>query len=348
LLFKDGEPLQAGATYRNPDLAKMLEKLASENSVASFYRGDIARHIAAEFQKHGGQVTPRDLAAYRAREVEPLGLDWRGFTIRTAPLTAGGLTVLQALSILKMLDWDGAPAGPMKTHAFVEALRVAWNDRLRLLGDPEKTQVPAERLLSEKYASEMAARVQAATKERKPLPSRTESRAQTGTVHLNSVDGEGSMVALTLTHGGSFGACITVEGLGLILGHGMSRFDVQPAHPNAPGPGKRPLNNMCPTIVLRGGKPVLALGAAGGRMIVNAVFSVLAQFAGVGASAERAIAAPRLHTDGNLALTVDVPTPEADVEFLKSIGYRVTQGNVANTHALFFDPESGAARAIAR
>ena len=355
LLFKDGEPLPAGATYRNPDLAVMLEKLASENSVASFYRGDTGRRIAAEFQKHGGLVTAKDMAAYRAREVEPLELKWRGFTIRTAPLTAGGLTVLQALSILKMLGWDESPAGSMKTQAFIEALRVAWNDRLRLLGDPEKTKVPVQRLLSEKYAREMAARVRAATKERKPLPLKTESRDQSGTVHLNSVDGEGNMVALTLTHGGPFGACVTVDGLGLTLGHGMSRFDVQPAHPNAPGPGKRPLNNMSPTIVLRGGQPVLALGAVGARMIVNAVFNVLAQFVGLDASVENAIAAPRLHTDGNLDLTFEPTTPGPDVEFLESIGYRMKQigvtplgANVANAHALLFNPETGVARAAAR
>lgn len=348
LLFKDGEPLQAGATYRNLGLAQLLEKLAGENSVASFYRGDIARHIAAEFQKHGGLVTARDMADYRAREVEPLALKWRGSTIYTAPLTAGGLTVLQALSILKMLDWEKSPAGSIKTHAFAEALRIAWNDRLRLLGDPEKTTVPVQRLLSEGYARAMGARVREATKERKPLPLQTVARTQSGTVHLNSVDGAGNLVALTLTHGGAFGACITVDGLGLILGHGMSRFDVQPAHPNAPGPGKRPLHNMCPTIVLRGGKPVLALGATGGRTIVNAVINVLARFAGMDASPENAIAAPRIHTDGNLDLTVEAATPEADVEVLKSIGYGIKQGYVATAHALLFDPETGVARAAAR
>lgn len=333
LFFKDAEPLQAGTTYRNRDLAKMLEKLARENSVASFYRGDIARRIAAEFQKHGGLVTAKDMADYRAREVEPLELKWRGFTIHTAPLTAGGLTVLQALSILKMLDWEKSSAGSIKTQAFVEALRIAWDDRLRLLGDAEKTKVPVQRLLSEGYAREMAARVREATKERTPLPLKTVSRTRSGTVHLNSVDGAGNLVALTLTHGGSFGACITVDGLGLILGHGMSRFDVQPAHPNAPGPGKRPLHNMCPTIVLRGGKPVLALGATGGRTIVNAVDNVLAQCAGMDASPDNAIAAPRIHTDGNLDLTVEATTPEADVEFLKSIGYGIKQGYVATrTH----------------
>ena len=348
LLLKNGEPLSAGDTYRNPDLAKMLEKLARENSVASFYRGDIGRHIAAEFQKHGGLVTAKDMANYKAREVEPLEIKWRGFTIHTAPLTAGGLTVLQALLILKMLNWEKLPATPARTHALLEALRVAWNDRLGLLGDPQKVKAPVERLLSEKYAREVAVKVEAATKERKPLLFKTESRAQGGTIHLNSTDRYGNTVALTLTHGNAFGACVTVEGLGLILGHGMSRFDPRPAHPNSPGPGKRPLHNMCPTIVLRGGKPVLALGATGGRMIVNAVFNVLAQFVGLDASIEDAIAAPRIHTDGNLDLTLERKGLEAETEFLKGVGYNVKFGNVANAHALLVNRETGAARAAAR
>jgi gamma-glutamyltranspeptidase/glutathione hydrolase len=348
LLFKDGEALQAGDRYRNPDLAKMLEKLAKENSVEPFYRGDIARHIAEEFQKHGGLVTTKDMAAYTAREVEPLELKWRGFTVRTAPLTAGGLSVLQALSVLKALEWDKLAATPSRTHALLEALRVAWHDRLELLGDPEKTKVPVGRLLSESYAREMAAKVETATKARKPLPLKTESRPQTGTVHLNTVDRHGNAVALTLTHGNAFGACVTVQGLGLILGHGMSRFDPRPRHPNSPGPGKRPLHNMCPTIVSRDDKPVLALGGTGGRMIPNAIFSVLTHFIGLGTSAEDAIAAPRLHTEGSLDLTVERKWPEADVEFLKEVGYSPKLGNSANAHALSVDPQTGACHSAAR
>ena len=348
LLFKDGEPLPGGAFYRNPDLAKMLETLAAENSVASFYRGAIGRHIAGEFQKHGGLVTARDMADYRAREVEPLELEWRGFRICTAPLTGGGITAVEALSILKMLEWDKSAPGPSRTLAFVEALRVAWNDRLHLCGDPQKTRVPVQRLLSETYAAEMAARVRSATNERKPLPFKTTSREQSGTVHLNSADTDGNMVALTLTHGNPFGACVTVDGLGLTLGHGMSRFDVEPAHPNAPGPGKRPLTNMSPTIVLRGGQPVLAVGAAGSRMIVNAVCTVVAQFVGLSASAENAIAAPRLHTEGNLDVTYELPTPKAEVDLLQSIGYRTQVANVANATALVFDPETRSVRAATR
>jgi gamma-glutamyltranspeptidase/glutathione hydrolase len=348
LLFKDGEPLQAGDTFRNPDLAKMLEALATENTVEPFYRGDIARRIAAEFQKHGGLVTAKDMAEYKAREVQPLKLDWRGFSIRTAPLTAGGISILQALSILKALDWDNLPESTRRTHVQIEALRLAWSDRLALLGDPQKVKVPIDRLLSEKYARELSSKIQLAVTDGKPLPLKIRSRAQAGTIHLNSVDRHGNMVALTMTHGNTFGACVTVDGLGLMLGHGMSRFDPQPEHPNSPAPRKRPLHNMCPTIVLRDGKPLLALGATGGRMIPNTIFSILTQFIGLNASIEDAIAAPRLHTDGNLDLTLERKWSETEADALKNIGYAVKLGPSANAHAILVDPKTGGARYSAR
>ena len=348
LLLRDGEPLQAGDTFRNPDLARMLEVLARANSVEPFYRGEIGRNIAAEFRRNGGLVTLKDMAEYKAREVAPLELEWRGYKICTAPLTAGGLSVLQALRILKTLDWDKMPASTDRTHSQIEALRLAWADRLALLGDPEKVKVPAEQLLSEKYARQLSSKVESAVKDGKPLPLKIRSRAQSGTIHLNSTDRHGNMVALTMTHGNAFGACITVEGLGLILGHGMSRFDPQPDHPNAPAPGKRPLHNMCPTIVLRDSKPLLALGATGGRMIPNAIYNILAQFVGLGASIDDAVAAPRMQTDGNLDLTLERKWPETEAGVLKQMGFNVKQGASANAHAIFVNPENGAAHYAAR
>jgi len=163
--FRQGDKL------RNPDLAKMLESLARQNSVEPFYQGEIARQIASEFQTHGGLVTAKDLAAYQAREVEPLESEWRGITLRTAPLTAGGLTVLQALSILKALGWDKLPASPSRTHALVEALRLSWQDRLQLLGDPAQVEVPIQRLLSDEHAHRAAARSKRQSNNAKPFQS---------------------------------------------------------------------------------------------------------------------------------------------------------------------------------
>src|SRR5262249_36965098 len=148
--------------------------------------------------------------------------------------------------------------------------------------------------------------------EGKPVEAATDGRGAGGTVHLSAADGKGTWAALTLTHGDSFGAQVTVPGLGLTLGQGMSRFDPRPKHPNAPGPGKRPLHNMCPTVVLRDGKAVAALGGRGGRKIPNAVFGVLVQLVGRGVSFEDALAAPRLHTKGALAVGLEPKWPDAE------------------------------------
>src|SRR5439155_5681098 len=138
---------------------------------------------------------------------KPLALDWQGFRIHTPPPTAGGLTVLQALAALKAFGWEKATfTDPAATHARVEALRVAWHDRLRHLGDPAHADVPVAKLLSADYAKETAARVRAAVTDRKPVPGGTDGRPAGGTIHLNAVDGTGLAVALTFTHGDSFGA----------------------------------------------------------------------------------------------------------------------------------------------
>jgi gamma-glutamyltranspeptidase / glutathione hydrolase len=348
LFFQNDEPLAAGDTYRNPDLAAMLTTLAQRNSVDSFYRGDIAQRIADEFKKYGGLVTAKDLAAYRAREVEPLRLAWRGFSIHTAPLTAGGLTVLQALKILRALDWEKLPADFSRAHARIEALRFAWHDRLRLLGDSDKSNVPVAKLLSADYAREAAVQIKNVVKAGKILPLQTETRKQPGTVHLSAADRHGNMAACTLTHGGNFGARVTVDGLGLTLGHGMSRFDPRPGHPNSPGAGKRPLHNMCPTILLRDGRPVIAIGARGGRQIPNAVFEVLTQLIALDRTMSEAVAAPRFHTEGNENIQFEKTWPPAEVEAATRVGYNVKTGFAAVISAVSFDPKTGGCRSALR
>jgi gamma-glutamyltranspeptidase/glutathione hydrolase len=340
LLLPDGEPPKAGAVLRNPDLADLLEALGRAKSVEPFYRGEFARRIAAAFRQGGGLVTEADLAAYRARVVEPLELTWRGFSLRTPPPTAGGATALEALAILKALGWDGWPADdPRKPRAALEALRLAWDDRLKRLGDPGKEPGPAAGLLAGEYAERQARRVARALKEGKPVEAETDGRPAGGTVHLSAADGRGNWAALTLTHGNAFGAQVTVPGLGLTLGHGMLRFEPRPKHPNSPGPGKRPLHNMCPTIVLRDGKPVAALGGRGGRKIPNAVFLVLAEFVGRGRAPDDALAAPRLHTEGGLAVELEPAWPDAEAARLKDVGYTVKRAASAVVSAVWADPK---------
>lgn len=328
LFFRNGKPLVKGDKYRNSDLADMLQQLAEKGSANDFYQGEIGRKIAAAFKKNGGIVTADDMAKYRAIEDRPLVLDWRGQSIATAPLTAGGLTVLQTIAALKTMEdeWGKlAKADPRYTQTWLEALRIAWGDRLQLFGDPKYVDVPVERMLSEKYAIESAKKVRAAVAEKRPVPVATDGRTAIGTTNLSAVDSAGMMAALTLTHGGSFGSQVTVDGLGLILGHGMSRFEPAPGKANSVAPGKRPLDNMCPTIISQGGKPTLAIGAVGGRRIPCVIFEILMGLVAERRSLEDAMSTPRLTTEGDKVLHVEPGWPEAKLNYLKQIGYTINK-----------------------
>lgn len=326
LYLPGGSPPKAGDTWRNPDLAEVLMTLAKAESVEPFYRGEIATRIAEAMRSHDGLVTTDDLAAYQAREVTPLALQWGDRTIHTAPLTAGGLSVLQMLKPLQAMNYAAMPPGPRRLHARVEAMRSAWDDRLKLLGDPEKTDVPQQRLLSDDYATQSAARILAAVDAGKAIERNTNSPTQGGTLNFSACDRHGNACAVTLTHGEAFGARVTVDGLGLTLGHGMSRFDPHPDHPNSPGPGKRPLHNMTPTVITRQGKAVVAIGGRGGRKIPNALFEFLTQNVVHDRTFDESLHAPRLHTEGSASIEHQPSWPAATIGPLGQIGFQLKPG----------------------
>ena len=348
IYFKNGRPLRVGDRYRNPDLAALLDTLAESGSVESFYRGDIARQIASEFQNRGGVVTDADFAAYRAREVKPVEMEWNGYSIHTAPLTAGGLSTLQALSILKAVDRKQLANRHEQQHAVLEALRLAWSDRFLHLGDPDHVDVPVTRLLDGDHAGRLADRVLRAVKDRARIELQVDSFDQSGTVHISSADRDGNLVALTLTHGGAFGACVTVNGLGLTLGHGLSRFDPRPGHANSIAAHKRPLNNMTPTAVLRDGQPVLALGGRGGRRIPSALVRILLGIVAENRSLAESIDMPRMHTEGGGKLILDGLWSEEDAAGFAPLGYAAVRGEVACVSAVSFDPATGSVAAVHR
>jgi gamma-glutamyltranspeptidase/glutathione hydrolase len=348
LFLPGGQPPKIGDQFKNPDLADLFETFARRGSVESFYRGDVAAHIAAAFKAHGGLVTEADLAAYKAPPVEPVSFTWRGLTVRTPPPGAGGATAIEILGLLKALGWDEWPNDVRLLRGQLEASRLAWDDRLRYFADPTQVDVPLARLLGDAHAREMAKKVEQALKDNKPVQARTDTRFASGTRHLSAVDGNGMMVAVTLTHGGLFGAQVTVDGLGLTLGHGMSRFEAEPGHANSVAPRKRPLHNMCPTVVLKDGRPTLALGGRGGRKIPNAVGQVLARHVGRGASPKDALAAARFHTEGGLLMALEKEWPESAADELRRVGYTVTRAASATVSAVWRDPASGAVGGASR
>jgi gamma-glutamyltranspeptidase/glutathione hydrolase len=285
------------------------------------------------------------MAAYRAREVKPLKLDWNGMTIHTPPLTSPGAMMLEAISILKVLDWPKL-SRLERFHAKLEALRIAWADRMNLFGDPEQVKVPIDKLLSQNYAGEMAEKIRIALKEMKPVPLKIDSIGDEGTINISAIDRKGNMAAITLTHGSSYGARVSVEELGMVLGHGMWRFDPRPGRPNSPGPGKRCVNNMCPTVVTRDGKPILVVGGAGGTRIPNSIYEVLIHFVGLGKAMDEAMKVPRMETSGTLKLGLEKGHSPEEEAFLKKIGYNVSSTYSAYVSAASFDARTGTARGI--
>jgi gamma-glutamyltranspeptidase/glutathione hydrolase len=302
--------------------------------VEPFYRGDIAQRIAEAFAKNGGLVTLKDLAAYQPRLVEPLSLMWDDRTVHTCPLTCGGFTVLQTLALLRALDFGKLPAGIHRMHTQIEAMRLAWHDRLTLLGDPDFVKVPQEKLLSDDYARECAERVQATVKRGNFIRHAVTPQEHGGTLSFSSIDRHGNMAALTITHGNSYGAQVTVDGLGLTLGHGISRFDLQPGHPNGVAPGKKPLINMVPTLITRGERATLAVGGRGGRRIPNSVLEFLVESLFRNQSLENSLKAPRLHTEGTINLERNVAWPDEEATALQKIGYKLKVAGAATLSAV--------------
>ena len=209
--------------------------------------------------------------------------------------------------------------------------------------------MPVKKLLSDNYAGELAVKVRSAVKDKKALAISVEPPHEQGTTNICSVDRHGNAVAMTLTHGNPFGAQVTVDGLGLTLGHGMSRFEPNPRHPNAPGPGKRPLMGVSPSLVLRKGIPVMAVGAGGGVKIPNCLFDVLTQFVLQEASMESAVAAQRLHTTGTLSVAVEPHFPKETAQYLTGVGFKVqTSESSAIVSAVSFNPGNGECRGAIR
>jgi gamma-glutamyltranspeptidase/glutathione hydrolase len=349
LYFPTGTNPAVGSRLANPELAQLLESLAKCGTVEPFYRGAVADRISAAIKAGGGLVTSDDLARYRARQVPPLSITWGNTTIWTPPPTAGGLSVLQALATLQALAWqDWTPGDPRRLPAFVETLRLTWHDRLELLGDPQFAKVPSNRLLSSEYAAASAKLVAEALRTGRPTSGRDSGRSPRETINLCAADRNGTFVALTFTHGEAFGAQVTVDGLGLTLGHGMTRFDPRPNHPNAPGPGKRPLHNMCPTLVVRDDRAVAALGGRGGRRIPNTLIRILAELVGRGAHPRSAIDAPRVHTEGDRQVQLEVGWPESDKQRLDALGYKTSRGAGAYASIVYTDPQTGQIAGMSR
>jgi gamma-glutamyltranspeptidase/glutathione hydrolase len=304
---RGGVAYPAGARLRQSALARTLERIAAEGP-KGFYAGETARLIEEEMRAGGGLITRQDLAAYRPVKRAPLRGSYRGHEVLTmSPVSAGGATLLQMLNVLEGYDLAGSGFGSATTvHRSVEAMRRAYADRARYLGDPGfDPQMPVERLVSKAYAAHQRRTI----RDDRASPSSPDSfewpAAGSQTTHLSVVDEARNAVALTTTLEDGYGSKITVPGAGFLLNNEMGDFNAGPGLTNADGligsgpnlaqPGKRMLSSMTPTILARDGSPALVLGSPGGRKITNAVLLVVLNVVDFGMNVQEAIDAPRFH-----------------------------------------------------
>ncbi len=308
-LKPDGLPWAAGETFRNPDLAATYRAIA-EHGVRWFYRGEFARRTAGWMRENEGLLTRRDFRRYRVRTREPVRTTYRGCEIfGFPPPSSGGVHVAQVLQMVERFDLAGMGDRSVEfAHVMAEAMKRAFADRAHWLGDPDFVKVPVG-LLAREYTDELS---RAITPDRATpvaghgLPPQWE-RDHFGrhTTHLSTADDEGNWVALTATVNTHFGSKVVVPGTGVVLNNEMDDFAAQPGVPNyfglvgaeanAVAPAKRPLSSMSPTIVVRDGAPMLAIGGAGGPTIISQAVLAVIRVIDFGLGANEALAAPRLH-----------------------------------------------------
>lgn len=287
-LKPNGSPYEAGEILRNPDLARTLERLA-KHGFEEFYHGAIASAIVSELEAHGGHITRSDLENYQVRWNEPLRTTYREFEVFSAPLPAGGLSVLQILKILEGFDLKQIEHNsPKYLFTVAQAFKAAFTDKVCYYGDPEFVDVPVGMLLSEENNRKWRERIERGEVLTVPRVGINEPH---GTTHITVIDSEGNIVALTHTLGSSSG--VIPRGIGFMLNNAMVGFNPLPGHPNSIALGKARISGMSPTIVFKNGEPFLVLGAPGGARIVSGIVQAFLNVIEFGMSPLEAVAAPR-------------------------------------------------------
>jgi len=356
----DGSGWQPGDTLVLSDLGRTLNAIATRGADV-FYTGWIADSIAADMKRNGGLITKKDLAAYRARERAPIRGHYHGYDIVTMPPpSSGGVAMVEMLNILS--HFDIAKEGrwsPETLHLIIEAMRRAYVDRARFLGDPDFVKMPLARLTSPSYAATLAAQIDRthATSSIElgkdivtPSSVATESDE---TTQFSIVDKDGNAVSNTFTLEGGYGSHVVVRGAGFLLNNEMGDFNKKPGETNVQGdigtpanliePGKRMLSSMTPTIVTRNGSLFMVTGSPGGRTIINTVMEVVLNATGFGMNAREAVDAPRLHHQWlpDVAIFERDAVADSTLSRLRGMGHTVEQrGRQGDAHTIIFDAKT--------
>lgn len=356
-----GGQWSAGDKLVQPDLARTLRMIA-ETGADAFYTGELAEQLAKEMKLGDGLITAEDLRKYQAKIREPVRGSYRGHEILTvSPPSGGGIVLVETLNILETFELSAHPRySPRTVHLMAEAMRRAYADRARYLGDPDFTAIP-EFLTSKEHAQKLAAGIDPdkATPSAEVAPDLPLAEPGGETTHYSVVDATGMCVANTYTLEMSYGNRIVVRGAGYILNNEMTDFNHIPGHtdrtgrigtkPNLVAPGKRMLSSQCPTLLLKEGKVIVITGSPGGRTIPNTVLCVIVNTVDYKMPIGEAVSAPRMHQQWfpDVVAMEEFDGYDKLAAALRTMGHTVVRRRQGDAHSIAIDPETGLRTAAA-
>ncbi len=313
-LRDDGSMYQAGEIFRQPLLASTYRRIADEGP-ESFYRGDLAREISADWHDNGALVTAEDLAAYQPQVHQPLRGSYRGREILTTPLPGGGVALLQALRMLESEPLGTLGHNSVETmHRMGRILQAVWQDRLTYQGDPAFGTPADEEFLTPAYLAALA------TRGAEGPPVNPESQ---DTTQLTALDGWGNFISFS--HSLGYNSGVFARGLGVLYNNCMSAFDPRPGKRNSIAPGKARSTAVAETLLLEDGRPWAAMGSPGAARITAGLVQVIVNMVDFGMSAAEAVVEPRFDAYGPGTLLVESRIPRPVVSDLDGRGWNVIQ-----------------------
>ncbi|KRA16937.1 MULTISPECIES: gamma-glutamyltransferase [unclassified Lysobacter] len=295
----DGRAPRTGETWKNPNLAATLEKIANGGRDA-FYKGDIARTIDAYFKANDGYLSYDDLASHQGEWVEPVSSNYRGYDVWELPPNGQGIAALQILNILEGYDLKGYGFGsPEHVHLFAEAKKLAFADRARWYADPAFGKLPVEQLISKRYAEQRRKLISMDKAAREVQPATPKELDEGDTIYMTVADADGMMVSLIQSNYRGMGSGMAAPGLGFIFQDRGEQFVLKEGHPNSFAPGKRPFHTIIPAFVTKDGKPWLSFGVMGGAMQPQGHAQIVMNLIDFGMNLQEAGDAPRIQHDGS-------------------------------------------------
>jgi gamma-glutamyltranspeptidase / glutathione hydrolase len=332
-----GRAPRKGEVFRNRILANTLNAIAQDGRDA-FYKGSIAQRIGKYMHANGGYLTAADMAAHRSEWVEPVSTNYRGYDVWELPPNTQGVAALQMLNILEPYDLKSMGFGsPDYLHLFVEAKKLAFEDRARFYADPEFANIPLKALVSKEYAAKRRAliKLDAAAPE---YPTDNQALDQSDTIYMSVADEAGNMISLIQSNYRGMGSGMTPDDCGFVLQDRGELFSLRDGHPNVYAPGKRPFHTIIPAFVTRNGKPWLSFGVMGGAMQPQGHVQILVNLIDFGMNLQEAGDAPRVRHDGSSEPTdevmrdggeviLEMGASPATVQALEARGHQVKVAN---------------------